>query len=108
MLADNLFRLLHKDDSRCEIRLSSKEHPVFEAHFPNNPLLPGFLQIDILASIYHKEVIEVANTKFMHPIYPNTHLIYRLKEAKNAQMIINLEDSEHKALSLIKLKWRDV
>ena len=108
MLEDNLYSIIHKDDSTCNIILSDKNHPVFKAHFEGNPLLPGFLQIDILASIYSKIVDEIVSVKFMEPILPQTNLSYSLKINDKNVVNIELKDSTNTTLSTIKLKWHNV
>ncbi len=76
------------------------EHPIFEGHFPNGPILPGVIQVEMMAqtSIFclielHPLVItrpiEVAllsleNAKFRKPIYPD--MILRIEsECKMAR-----------------------
>jgi len=108
VLEDNLFTLVHKDESTCKILLATKEHDVFKAHFEGNPLLPGFLQIDIIASIYKKVVSEIVSVKYMEPILPNSNLTYLLKTNDKGVINITLNDYKDTTLSTIKLKWHNV
>ncbi len=55
------------------------DHPIFEGHFPGNPVVPGVCQIrmitEIVSEITGKEVRlqEADNIKFLSMINPNDH-----------------------------------
>ena len=66
------------------------EHPIFKGHFPERPILPGVIQIEIMAQTgaftlvpalfpYDKSNVEVAflsvvSAKFRAPVYPEMNL----------------------------------
>lgn len=58
--------------------MTNKTHPVFKAHFEGNPLLPAFLQIDIMSEILDKKLLSIDKSKFKLPILPNDVLIYKI------------------------------
>jgi 3-hydroxyacyl-[acyl-carrier-protein] dehydratase len=66
MLQDSLYQLLSFNLSEPGDRITatvklSKEHPVFQGHFPGNPILPGVCTIQII-----KELIDRGmETKYM-------------------------------------------
>lgn len=56
--------------------------PLFAAHFPGNPILPGVVQIDMVAKVIaacpewqmgEADIDEVANVKYLHIIDPRVH-----------------------------------
>ncbi len=71
---DYLFEVIQKEEFSYKIKLTSKEHPVFKAHFPNNPILPGFLQIDIIENLFSKKLKKIKKTKFMGLILPEDEI----------------------------------
>jgi 3-hydroxyacyl-[acyl-carrier-protein] dehydratase len=48
-----------------EIRLKDKSHSVFKAHFPNNPILPGFIFLHICENALNIAMVEVVKAKFI-------------------------------------------
>ena len=62
----------------CTITLNP-QHPIFEGHFPNNPITPGVCMMQIIKNITEeitgKELFleKTANVKFMALINPQEH-----------------------------------
>jgi len=72
---------------------TDKDHPIFAGHFPGNPILPGVVQIEMMAQassfiltlihdnpfILNMEValLSVLNAKFRKPILPEMELEIR-------------------------------
>jgi len=54
-------------------------HPIYQGHFPGNPVVPGVCQIrmitEIISEIFQKEVrlLEADNIKFLSMINPHEH-----------------------------------
>lgn len=82
MLSDGLYTLLETSEKMFVVHLSDKAHPVFKAHFPSNPILPGFMMVEILAQILEIKIDKIAKAKFISPVFPNDKLVYELKEKK--------------------------
>jgi 3-hydroxyacyl-[acyl-carrier-protein] dehydratase len=61
-----------------EVTLADEKHPVFKAHFEGNPLLPAFLQIDIISEILNKKLLTIDKSKFKQPILPNDIIVYQI------------------------------
>ena len=67
--------------------MSNKEHPIFRAHFPGKPLLPAFLQIDIISNILQDEITAIIYSKFIKPIYPQDEITYQIKSFNHQRSI---------------------
>lgn len=95
-LTDNLFDLISNDRSNYIIKLSTKNHPVFKAHFPENSILPGFLQIDIISSLLKHKIISIKKAKFISLIFPEDIIKYNItsKDNKIFKIIIIKEDKK--------------
>jgi len=106
VLTDGLYKVIDRSDDIVKLQLSDASHPVFKAHFENNPLLPGFLQLDIIAEILDKEIEKIINTKFMKPIFPDMCITFMVSETKRGQRI-QISDLESNTVSDIRVSWRD-
>jgi 3-hydroxyacyl-[acyl-carrier-protein] dehydratase len=78
----------------CEIKAKyfiSPDHPILAGHFPGNPIVPGVVQVEMMAQVssfslyrlFNKPIEEinlklallsVSNAKFRKPIVPNMEL----------------------------------
>lgn len=82
------------DDENIHITLSDESHSIFQAHFPNNPLLPGFCHIEIVSKILREEVNHISTLKLTEKSFPNEEIIYKItkKEKKRKVKIIKNSD----------------
>ena len=69
-----LYTSIVQDNGDIIIHLTDRSHPLFEAHFPQYPILPGFALIDILAESLLDEVVIIHKSKFIRNIFPNDTL----------------------------------
>ncbi len=81
-----LYRILSKSDTEAKIELSDKEHPIFQAHFPSRPILPGFVHFEIVADLFDLEIESIKRAKFVHFVTPNQVLQYQ-KEGNKFRVI---------------------
>ncbi len=86
-LTENLYSVTKIEDDRWSVVLADKNHPVFKAHFELNPILPAFLQIDIIAEILSKKIIEIKKAKFALPIKPNDNIVYCVVEKNSSARV---------------------
>jgi len=91
LLTKNLYSVKTLESSRWEVILTDEAHPVFKAHFKDNPLLPAFLQIDIFAEIINKELSKIERCKFKQPILPNDIVIYELLKQTDQSYRVNIK-----------------
>jgi 3-hydroxyacyl-[acyl-carrier-protein] dehydratase len=71
-----LYEVVNKSENSVEIKLSDKKHPIFKAHFPLHPVLPGFVHFEIVADIFNLEVTSIKKAKYMALIKPKELLRY--------------------------------
>jgi len=76
MLLDKLYIIVSKDENRAVVRLSDENHPVFKAHFPSSPIMPGFVNFEIIADAFDIEITGIKKAKFLDKALPNQILIY--------------------------------
>lgn len=76
-----------------------REHPVFEGHFPGNPVLPGVCTLQIVGELLSKflrqklMLVKSENIKFMSLVVPakNTILDYEIRFSKNEENILSVK-----------------
>jgi len=90
---EGLYEVVSKKENEVEIKLSDKKHPIFKAHFPMHPVLPGFVHFEIVSDIFDIEVTTIKKAKFMAIIKPKEQLIYK----KNANKFRVLRGTEEVA-----------
>ena len=86
---NSLYTITNRDDNSIKILLTNKEHPIFSAHFPEFPILPGFLQIDIAQELFNIKIKKIKKTKFLSIIKPNDQIIF--SQIKNKIIITTQE-----------------
>ena len=97
MLTDKLYHIEFKDDAKAIVTLSTKEHPVFRAHFPNNPILPGFMHFDIVADAFNLKITSIKKAKFLKTALPAQTLIYK---KNNTQFTVYCNDEKIASFTL--------
>lgn len=98
---DTLYKILSKDNLNYKIQLSSKTHPVFKAHFPDNEILPGFLQIDIIAHIFEHKIISINKAKFISIIEPDDIIDYNVNQINDNKLKIIIKKLDKKISEII-------
>lgn len=74
-LKNEMFTVVDGDNDNVKIRLNAG-HPIFAAHFPGNPIMPGVCQVQMIGELLADRVgrpltlQEVVNLKFSAPISP--------------------------------------
>ena len=91
MLIKDLYFLEFKDDTKVIIKLADENHPVFKAHFPTNPIMPGFVNFDIVAEVFDLKITTIKKAKFLKTVKPNQTLIYT-RENNKFKVVCENED----------------
>lgn len=50
------------------------QHPVFTGHFPDHPLVPGSMLLEIIAAAWGGPIFRVPSVKFLRPVLPGDTL----------------------------------
>ena len=103
-LSQGLYSVVSKSEEALVLTLADASHPVFKAHFEGMPLLPGFLQIDIVAEVMEKEILAITNAKFLHKVLPLEELTYSIAPTKSG-VRVKLTNSSNELCGDFKLKW---
>jgi 3-hydroxyacyl-[acyl-carrier-protein] dehydratase len=82
MLLDNLYKLQSKEENIAIVILSDENHPVFQAHFPGQPILPGFVHFDIIEDVFDIEITTIKRAKYLKVAHPKQSLIYERNNNK--------------------------
>ena len=76
MLSKNLYTIDSIDEQKAVITLCDGTHPLFKAHFPIKPILPGFMNFDIVEKLFNIKVTTVKKAKFLKIVEPKQTLTY--------------------------------
>ncbi len=103
-LSQGLYTVITQSDERIELKLTDASHSIFKAHFEGMPLLPGFLQMDMVAEILGKEIDAITSAKFVQKILPNEQLVYTIAPTKSG-VRVKLTNELNELCGDFKLKW---
>ena len=82
MLTDGLYELLFQDETKAIIKLSDENHPLFKAHFPTMPIMPGYVNFEIVADVFDLDITTIKKAKFLKTALPNQTLTYKKNNNK--------------------------
>lgn len=89
-----LFHIVSNEKNLITIQLSDKNHPIFQAHFPNNHLLPGFCHIDILSQILNDKIKQVNFLKLKRKTFPQDIISYQIDSVQNKRKVKIVNNEE--------------
>ena len=99
MLLDDFYKILEiKKDTHTSliVRVTiDKKHHIFNGHFPNNPVTPGVLMLQIIKNCletYSNQSLlmqETSNVKFLLPVNPliDNELIFNIDIEKEQDLV---------------------
>lgn len=82
-----LYTRIPQNHDNVFVQLADSTHPLFKAHFPNYPLLPGFALIDIMAALLEDEIVTIHKSKFIRNIFPNDILECEVSDSEKKRKI---------------------
>jgi len=103
-LLKDLYTIISSTQTRVTVKFTSQEHPIFQAHFPEYPILAGFLQIDVILNILNKQIKTIKYAKFIDHIYPNDIVTYEITDKDPYTLIKIFKDT--KKISEIKYETK--
>lgn len=100
-LLNTLFEILKKENDYYVLKVASKEHDIFKAHFPDNEILPGFIQIEIISSLMNHEIISIKKAKFISLVKPNDIISYDISTKDNIKYKVVIKKDDKKVSEII-------
>jgi 3-hydroxyacyl-[acyl-carrier-protein] dehydratase len=97
MLLNKLYNIDFKDAKMATVTLCDKDHPIFKAHFPSQPILPGFIHFEIVADVFGLDVTTIKKAKFTKVITPSQTIRY---EKNDNKFKVFCQDAEVASFSL--------
>ena len=91
MLLDGLYTVESLSEAEATVLLSDENHPIFKAHFPNKPILPGFVHLEIITDIFKMEILGVKKAKYNKLVLPSQKLTY-IKNANKIRVTCDEKD----------------
>lgn len=76
---DSLYEVIEKKENSIVVKLASCTHPIFQAHFPNNHLLPGFCHIEILSLLLQDKIKKIRLFKLQNKTLPEDKVYYQIQ-----------------------------
>jgi 3-hydroxyacyl-[acyl-carrier-protein] dehydratase len=82
MLTDELYKIVSKDENRFIVKLADENHPLFKAHFPTMPILPGYIHFEIVADVFDMKITNIKKARFLKTVTPTQTLTYEKNSNK--------------------------
>lgn len=82
-----LYNIREKSSKKLVIQLADLTHPIFQAHFPDNHILPAFCHLDIIAQVFDEVIVKLQRLKLNNKVYPNDIITYTIITKKNQKRI---------------------
>lgn len=76
---ENLYKVIENSEDIAVIKLCDESHPIFKAHFPSKPILPGFIHFEVVAKLFSLDIKSIKKAKFLNMVSPNEILRYEKK-----------------------------
>lgn len=86
-MTKELYKIIEKNSDNFTVKLANKEHKIFKAHFPNYPILPGFLLIEIATEVLKDSPQTIKSAKFIAHSLPEDQLLYKITTKENTKKI---------------------
>lgn len=91
MLIETLYTIEYQDENKGIIKLSDAQHPIFQAHFPSQAILPGFIHFEVVSKLFNMEITTIKKAKFLKLALPEQILTYE-KDKNKFKVLCNDEE----------------
>ena len=91
-LTSKLYNVVNKEDEKVVVELADENHPIFQAHFPQNPILPGFCHIEILSEILSDDITKIVLLKLKKKSLPTEKITYAITNTESKRKIKILDE----------------
>jgi len=91
-ITSKLYSVVSQDDEKIILQLTDVSHPIFKAHFPSNPILPGFCHIEMLAEILSDNIINIVLLKLRKKTLASEKIFYIITNKDSKRKIKILDE----------------
>ena len=98
MLLDGLYSIVDKSADKGSVLLSDASHPIFKAHFPSNPILPGFVHLEIIEELFDIQITGIKKAKYSAIVLPSETLKY-IKD--NKKIVVTCNNKEVASFNIV-------
>ena len=86
-MLSSLCTVLRDTQDEVILKFTNENHKIFKAHFPGNPILPGYALIDIIAKHLGDHIVYIKKSKFIEHVLPNDLITCMIKKKDTKRMI---------------------
>jgi 3-hydroxyacyl-[acyl-carrier-protein] dehydratase len=94
MILTDFYTLTCKEENRFCIELCDAKHPIFQAHFPNNPIVPGFILLELSAQVLGLEIVKITKAKFLKNSVPLSVLWFEYQTSEKTLKIRVIQNEQ--------------
>ncbi len=105
-ITSKLYNVVSKDDEKVILQLTDSSHPIFKAHFPSNPILPGFCHIEMLSEVLGDEITNILLLKLRKKTLPNEKVFYIITN-KDSRRKIKILDEQNTLIGNITYEYNN-
>jgi len=98
LLLDGLYTIVEKSAKKGSVLLSDASHPIFKAHFPSNPILPGFVHLEIIEELFDIQITGIKKAKYSAMVLPLETLEY-IKD--NKKVVVTCNNKEVASFNIV-------
>ncbi len=98
MFLDGLYSVVEVSETEAIVLLADSNHPVFKAHFPSNPILPGFVHLEIISEVFKINITGVKKAKYTNLVLPSQTLHYI---RNNNKIIVTCQDKDIASFNIV-------
>ncbi len=99
-MLSTLYTVLKSTQDEVILEFTNENHKIFKAHFPGNPILPGYALIDIISKLLGDNIVYIKKSKFIEHVLPNDLITCVIKK-KDTKRIIKVYKENKKISEII-------